>query len=50
MKEGKAEIEDLLCESLRKAEFTRLSRNPEQQEVIPEYSESEEELSLETLR
>ena len=50
MKDGNAEIEDLLCESLGKAEFIRLLRNSEQQEVIPEYRESEEELSLETLR
>ena len=50
MKEGKAEIEDLLCESLGKTEFTRLIRNPEHQEVIPEYRENEEELSIETLR
>ena len=50
MKDDNAEIEDLLCESLGKTEFTRLSRNPEQQKVIPEYRENEEELSLETLR
>ena len=50
MKDGTAEIEDLLCESLGKAELTRLIRNPEQHEVVPEYRENEEELSLETLR
>ena len=49
MKDGNAEIEDLLCESLGKAELTRLISNPEQHEVIPEYRENEEELSLETL-
>ena len=50
MKDGNAEIEDLLCESLGKAELTKWIRNPEQQEVILEYRENEEKLGLETLR
>ena len=50
MKDGNAEIEDLLCESLGKAEFTRLSRNPEQQEVTSKYRENEKELHPEILR